>query len=298
MKPNRTVGIVASLLLVALLSVSLLARQKVDGLRGKEATLEEILYLPSGKALKRVSLGYSGLLADIYWTRAVQYFGARYHVHSTRYELLAPLLDITTDLDPHLIVAYQTGSIFLSQRTPMGAGQPDQAVTLLEKGIRENPEYWRLYFTLGFVHYVDRKDYKAAQEAFEKGSKVPGAYVWMKIMAARMAEHGRDTATAIELWQRIFETTTDKDIRQNALLHLDSLHADADIEALERAVRVYFERTGAFPREWSDLIHLHILGGVPVDPTGASYKLLPDGTVQVQDPGKFKFLGEFRGNKQ
>jgi tetratricopeptide (TPR) repeat protein len=298
MKPNRTVGIVASLLLVALLAVSLLARQKVEGLRGKESTLEEVLYLPSGKALKRMSLGYSGLLADIYWTRAVQYFGARYHVHSTRYELLAPLLDITTDLDPHLIVAYETGSIFLSQRTPLGAGQPDQAVTLLEKGIRENPEYWRLYFTLGFVHYVDRKDYKAAQEAFEKGSKVPGAYVWMKIMAARMAEHGGDTATAIELWQRIFETNTDKDIRQNALMHLDSLHADADIEALERAVRLYFERTGAFPREWSDLIHLRILGGVPVDATGAPYKLLPDGTVQVQDPSKFKFLGEFRRNKQ
>lgn len=294
MKPNRTVRIVASLLLLALLAVSLLARQKVEGLRGKEATLEEVLYLPSGKALKRMSLGYSGLLADIYWTRAVQYFGARYHVHSTHYELLAPLLDITTDLDPHLIVAYQTGSIFLSQRTPLGAGQPDQAVTLLEKGIRENPEHWRLYFTLGFVHYVDRKDYKAAQEAFEKGSKVPGAYVWMKIMAARMAEHGGDTATAIELWQRIFETNTDKDIRQNALMHLDSLHADADIEALERTVRVYFERTGALPREWSDLIRLRILGGVPVDPTGAPYKLLPDGTVQVQDPSKFKFLGEFR----
>jgi len=29
-----------------------------------------------------------------------------------RYDLLYPLLDITTDLDPHLIVAYEFGSCF------------------------------------------------------------------------------------------------------------------------------------------------------------------------------------------
>ena len=26
-----------------------------------------------------MSLGYDGLLADIYWTRAVQYFGSKHH---------------------------------------------------------------------------------------------------------------------------------------------------------------------------------------------------------------------------
>ncbi len=294
MKRQRTVTIVATSFLVALLAGSIAARQRVETLRGKEATLEEILYVPSGKALQRMSLGYSSLLADIYWTRAVQYFGARYDVHSTRYDLLAPLLDITTDLDPHLIVAYQTGSIFLSQKVPLGAGQPDQAVALLEKGIRENPEYWRLYFTLGFVHYVDRKDYKAAQEAFDKGSKVPGALVWMRVMAARMAEHGGDMSTAIALWQHIFDTNTDKTIRETASLHLNSLHADLDMESLEQAVHAYFERTGALPRDWRDLIHAGFLRGIPLDPTGAPYKLFSDGAVQVQDPSKFKFLGEFR----
>ena len=131
--------------------------------RGHEATLEEVLYLPSGKILKRLSLGYSSLLADIYWTRAVQYFGSQHIEKATHYELLYPLLDITTDLDPHIIVVYEYGSVFLSQPPPNGAGQPDRAVALVEKGIRENPEYWRLYFTLGFIHYMDRKDYQAAQ---------------------------------------------------------------------------------------------------------------------------------------
>src|SRR5262249_17682375 len=199
MKSHRTVIIVAALLLVVLFAGSVFAARKAETLRGTEATLEEVLYLPSGKTLQRLSLGYSNLLADIYWTRAVQYFGGKQLQRSKRYDLLYPLLDITTDLDPHLIPAYQSGSIFLSQGPPWGAGQPDKAAALMEKGIRANPEYWRLYFTLGFIHYQDRHDPRAAQQAFEKGSEVPGALPWMKVMAARMAEHAQDINLALDL---------------------------------------------------------------------------------------------------
>src|SRR5258707_3621565 len=153
MTGNRTVTKVSACLFLVLFAGSVFSLREAVMVRGKEATLEEVLYLPSGKTVKHLSLGYSGLLADIYWTRAVQYFGGKHAQQSMRYDLLYPLLDITTDLDPHLIEAYHSGSVFLSQPPPDGAGQPDKAVALLEKGIRENPSYWRLYFTLGFVHY-------------------------------------------------------------------------------------------------------------------------------------------------
>jgi tetratricopeptide (TPR) repeat protein len=290
MKRNLTTTF-AAMLLVVLFAGSVLTSRKVETLRGKEATLEEILYLPSGKMLKRMSLGYSNLLADIYWTRAVQYFGNKHEQHSTRYDLLAPLLEITTDLDPHLIPAYQTGSIFLS--FPEGARQPDKAVALLEKGIRENPEYWRLYFTLGFIHYMDRRDYKAAEDAFREGSEVPGALGWMKVMTARMAEHSGDIGTAMALWKGIYDANTAKEVRANAADHLVSLQADADIEELERRVQYFREKTRALPSRWSDLVRAGLLRGIPQDPTGAPYELMADGTVQVKDRSKFPFLGEF-----
>jgi tetratricopeptide (TPR) repeat protein len=294
MKHDRKVTTVAALLLVVLFAGSVWALNRVEQARGTEPALEEVLYVSSGKTLKRMSLGYSGLLAAVYWTRAVQYFGSRLG-HTTRFDLLSPLLDITTDLDPQLIPAYQTGSVFLSQKVPQGAGQPDKAVALLEKGIRENPEYWRLYFTLGFVHYVDRHDYKAAQQAFQKGSEVPGALPWMKTMAARMAERAEDLGTAIELWKTVYEdTNTDKMIRETALKHIVSLQAEGQIEELERRVQSYRERTRALPSRWSDLVGAGLLRGIPVDSTGAAFKLMPDGTVQVEDPKKFPFLGEGR----
>jgi tetratricopeptide (TPR) repeat protein len=289
MRSNR-VATVVCVLLVVFFAGTVLSRSQVEKLRGKEVTLEEVLYMPSGKSLKRLSLGYSSLLADIYWTRAVQYFGDKMNQRSMRYDLLYPLLDITTDLDPHLIVTYEFGSLFLSQRPPEGAGQPEKAVALVEKGIRENPTYWRLYFTLGFIHYLDRRDYKAASAAFLKGSEVPGALPWMKVMAARMAEHGDDRNTAVYLWKAVYDTSIDPSVKETAVQHLTSLHAEADIEQLEQRVKVYRERTGVLPARWLDMVRAGLLPGLPQDPDGAEYKLMPDGTVDVQDPAKFRFL--------
>jgi hypothetical protein len=74
MKPSRQITIAASILLVSCLAGSVLLLRSIDRQR-TGATLEEVLYISSPKLLKRMSLGYDGLLADIYWTRAVQYFG-------------------------------------------------------------------------------------------------------------------------------------------------------------------------------------------------------------------------------
>src|SRR5690348_11604171 len=112
MKKQKAVTIIAAALLGGTFSGSIAVLHLVQNARGKQASLEEILYVPSSKTLKRMSLGYSGLLADVYWTRAVQYYGGKRQDRSARYDLLYPLLDITTDLDPHLIASYEFGSVF------------------------------------------------------------------------------------------------------------------------------------------------------------------------------------------
>lgn len=295
MRKSRPTSLLALLLVILCLAGSVWSLREVDRLRGEQATLEEVLYVKSGRTLKRLSMGYSGLLADLYWTRAVQYFGARLldrRNQTPRYDLLYPLLDITTDLDPKLIVAYQDGALFLSGQPPAGAGQPDQAVKLLEKGIRANPEYWRLYFSLGFVNYVNRKDYKAAQEAFEKGATIPGALPWMRVMAATMAQHAGEPSTAVALWTRLYDSTDDKDLRQNALLHIKALRVDQDVEELDRRGAVFQQQTGRPPSGWADLIRAGLLKGIPVDPNGVPYRLAPDGSVWVGDLDHLPFINK------
>ena len=65
MKPSRRITIAASALLLICLTTSVLLLRSIDRQR-TGATLEEVLYISSPTLLKRMSLGYDGLLADVY----------------------------------------------------------------------------------------------------------------------------------------------------------------------------------------------------------------------------------------
>jgi len=252
MRPSRRITAILATLLVAGMAAVFVTVRRLDSLR-PASTLEDVLYISSPQLVKRMSLGYDGLLADIYWTRAVQYFGRRHVMLARHYNLLAPLLEITTTLDPHLIVAYDFGSSFLAQKPPQGAGLPDKAVQLVEFGIRNNPDEWRLYYDLGFIQYMERKDYAAAADAFRRGSERPGAHPWLKVLAARMAERGGDIETARFLWTKTYESSQDKNIRSNALALLRALKVDEDVPRLEEVARRYRERTGRYPQSFIEL---------------------------------------------
>jgi tetratricopeptide (TPR) repeat protein len=266
---------------------SLLLRQ-VDEVR-TQATLSDVLFISSPKLLKRLSLGYDGLLADVYWTRVVQYYGGQHHTGSGRYDLLWPLLEITSQLDPKIIPVYEFGGTFLATPPPLGAGLPARAIELVEYGIRNNPDDWHLYYDLGFIHY-DLKDYAGAASAFERGSRVPDAHPFLRILAAQAAQHGGEIETAQMLWSSIFQTTHDKYIRENALWHLRALKADQDCMQLERTVEIYRQKTGHFPETFFDLAKARMLPGVPVDPLGNEYQLDAAGHVFVGDPEHFPFI--------
>jgi tetratricopeptide (TPR) repeat protein len=289
MNQARRVTITAGLLLVACLVGSIAVLGKLDEVR-TGATLEDVLYLSSPKLVKRLSLGYDGLMADIYWTRAVQYFGARHAARASQYRQLAPLLTITTTLDPHLVVAYEFGANFLSPNPPGGAGVPEAAVRLVQFGIQNNPDNWRLYYDLGFIYYMDLKDYPRAADAFERGSEVPHAHPFLKILAAQMAQHAGDTQMARALWTTTYQTSQERQIRGNAVAHLRALQVADDVTALEEAVAHYRQNTGRLPASMSELVADRLLRGIPLDPTGRPYKLTTGGHVEVEVPDDIPFI--------
>jgi tetratricopeptide (TPR) repeat protein len=289
MRPSRRITITASIVLIVCLTASVLLLQRIDRER-TGATLEEVLYISSPTLLKRMSLGYDGLLADVYWTRAVQYFGDKLSRGSEHFDLLAPLLEITTTLDPQLLVAYEYGANFLAPKIPGGAGQPDRAIKLVEFGIRNNPNQWRLYYDLGFIYYMDLEDYDKAEKAFADGAKVPNAHQVMPIMAAKMAEHAGNIQTARLMWVTTLQTTRDPNVKSNAVAHLNALQVNEDVTTLERLAAGYRAKTGHLPQSFSDLEAADLLRGTPTDPLGHPYKLMPDGRVEVRVPDDLPFL--------
>jgi len=287
MRRRRHTAIATTVLVIAGLGSGFLLN-KVEGLR-TQAILKDVLYVSSPSLLKKLSLGYHGLLANVYWTRAVQYYGAQHHLGNSDFALLWPLLNITTQLDPHLIPAYQFGGTFLASRPPYGAGLPERAIESLEFGIRNNPDDWHLYYDLGFIYY-DMKDYSAAADAFERGSRVPNAHPFLKIMAAQSAQHGGEIRTAQMLWTSVLETSKDKNIRANAEDHLTALRVQFEGQELEKVVAAFREKTGRFPNSFVELARARMLPGVPLDPHGTPYRLDEQGHVFVADPDKFPFL--------
>jgi hypothetical protein len=277
-----------ALLLAALLALSTMLVRQVDRVRDDEP-LQEVLYIPSPTVVKRMSLGYSGLLADIYWTRVVQYFGTKHQAKAKQYLLLKPLLETTTTLDPKLLPAYQFGSVFLSQKPPEGAGDPLAAAQLVEKGIRENPQAWRLYYDLGYIYWLELKDPAKASDAFARGAKIPGAQPWMQVMAAALAGHAGETETAIYMWTNILNSTEDKDLKANAINRLRCLRVDSEVKLLQERVDEFKKRNGRVPTDWRELISSGLLRSFPVDPKGNGYQLV-SGRVQVAKPDLFPFI--------
>jgi tetratricopeptide (TPR) repeat protein len=289
MKPSLCSTITASVLLLIFLAGVIVTLDLVDRER-EHATLREVLYISSPKVVKRLSLGYTGLMADIYWTRAVQYFGGQHHAGAHEYKLLPGLLDITTELDPRLLVAYRFGATFLSQDPPHGAGEPELAVQLIEKGIRSNPGEWTLYYDLGFIYYLELHDYAKAAQAFEQSARLPNAHPFVRLVAANMAQHAGEVGMARMLWTTTLETAQDQQIKQNAIAHLRALAVDETIPELQRRVQEYRRRTGHLPGSFEELVRAGLLRGIPLDPTGRPYRLMSDGTVEVRNPDELPFI--------
>jgi len=244
---------------------------------GRETQREEVLLQPSGEKLRAWSGGYSGLLAAVYWTRAVQYYGRRRLAHSSDFSLLGALLNLTTDLDPHLLIAYRFGSLFLAGKPPEGAGRPDQAINLLTRGIVANPDYWRFWEDLGFVYYWDLKDYRHAAEVFRTGSERPGAFPWMRALAASVAAKGGEFQTSRVLWLEIARTESNATMRKSAEQHLAALDAQEALNKLDELLVLYRQRTGQPPRSFEELVAAGYLRRQPLDPSGEPFALGPDG---------------------
>lgn len=280
---------------VALLGSSAAALQLArDSWYPAASTFEPTLYLTSSTALRRLSVGYSALAADLYWIRTIQYYGDMKRRIAERvasggpavpqpddYAQLAPLLELTTGLDPHFNLAYRFGAIFLAEAYPGGAGRPDLAVALLEKGLRDRPDKWEYMQDIGFVHYWWRHDYPAAAQWFERASQVPGAPWFLRSLAATTLAEGGDRRSSRLMWQSIHQSAEIDWLKKDSARRLTQLDAMDFTERLQTRVDAFAAASGRAPSNWETLIRANAIPGVPMDPTGTPYELDASGRVSV-----------------
>ena len=272
------------LLAVAVVGLQAIGDRERTGLH-PETQAADFLYIQSPAVLRRASLSYSAVVADLYWIRAVQYYGGMRLTNGQKnYDLLYPLLDLTTSVDPQFDIAYRFGAIFLAEDFPGGAGRPDLAIALLQKGLRAQPDKWQFAEDIGFVQYWWRHDYNAAADWFNRASDMPNAAEWLKPLAAATLAQGPNRDSSRRLWIEIARSTDLEWFRQQANLRLMQLDAMDGIDIVHGFVQRYRERTGAPPSSWDDLIRARIIRGIPSDPTGVPFRLDPSTGSVTLDP--------------
>jgi hypothetical protein len=284
MSPSSRVPVGATIAIVSLLAavVGLQAlRDRMHPGTLRDVAGANVLYVQSPAVVTRAALSYRSLLADVYWIRALQHYGrtALSDTETGRYDLLFPLLDLTTSLDPKFTIAYRFGSIFLTEPPPSGPGRADLAIALLQKGLASQPHRWEYAQDIGFVHYRVH-DYPAAADWFRRAAAIPGAPSWMAPLEAVTRARGGDRQTARLLWTTI-AGSEEAWLRSQAEFRLRQLNAMDQIDRLEHAARLYQQRSGSWPRAWRAL---GFPEGQPADPEGFMYRLNPFTGAVTLDP--------------
>jgi tetratricopeptide (TPR) repeat protein len=193
--------------------------QALDRARPPVAADAEAPWLPPAGAVRPLFLGYNALAADLFWIRTVQYFGG--HIQTDqRYPHLYRLVDLTTSLDPFFVEAYQLGGLFLS----LGRAYPE-AAAIYRKGIERNPDRWELPYDLGRMYFLDLGDIPAALEWFERANRLPGRADYVPRLVARLRARVGLIEAAIEMWERMLETTDNEWVRKTAEREIRKLKA-------------------------------------------------------------------------
>jgi tetratricopeptide (TPR) repeat protein len=179
---------------------------------------ETLLYLPSGKYLKPLMLGFNQLAADFLWLKVVTYFGGHY-LTDKNFSWLYRILDLTTTLDPYFRLPYEFGGIVLS----VEKGDIDQSNALLKKGIQYHPDYWRLPFYLGFNYFFYLKDPETAAGYISRAASLPGHPPYLPKLAASLYAGAGHKDIALDFLIQIYRNTDDPALKENLLQKITAL---------------------------------------------------------------------------
>jgi hypothetical protein len=230
------------------------SQSRIDARAGAFRVQEEVLYLWSGEQVRRLFPGFEGLAADIYWLRTVQYFGGeRVFSGDKGFELLRPLIEITTTLDPRLEIAYRYGAVFLCEQPPTGAGRPQEGIEVLAEGVRNLPHSWRLRQDLGFFRFLYLGDARGAAAELEEAASLPGAAYWLRTLAADLLAKGGDREASRRMWQQMYDQAEEGILHAHAEQRLAILDSEAAAERLTTLVREFERRHGRRPERLEEL---------------------------------------------
>lgn len=254
---------------------------RLDQYQGRERPAGHLGPLPDGRALRVLSLGFERLVADLFWLRACYYIGDE-DVQAAGYPDAERLGELVTDIDPHFRSAY----VLMNSVLTVLKSSPDAAIALLDKGIRNNPQAWRLHFLQGFTLFYDKHDYARAakhiQLAFQQGGPP-----YLQLLATRLYAKGGDPETAMAFIEARLLDTEDQRFRKKLIRRYETLWVTRDLGRIDSAIRAFRASRAAEPDDVAALVRAGLLETEPKDPKQRPYTIRAGAAVAT---GKYESL--------
>ena len=235
---------------------------------------------PRAGGVKHASLGYHMLVADAYWLQAVQCAsdaGEDFYEPENLYLLT----NFITELDPRFAHAYHLTGINLM----ITDGDFSQIAAILEKGKRHRPDYWKIFFDLGFFYYFYLYDAEKAGENMEQAYKLTG-HAPYALLASRIRSEAGGPELGIKFLMEMIKQTEDEKAKERFEKRIEQLKTTILERDLSAAVELYYRYKKEYPSRIEDLVRAGIIERIPEHPV--------PGHRLIYDPEEKKIRSEPR----
>ena len=221
------------------------------------------------------ALGFRNVLAGVVWLEAVQVAG-NLKMSPADYDRLYELLSVEANFDPKYEIPYLLGGLVLGE----SQDHAQRALYIFERGKGQYPSDWRFPFYIGYTNYFSLGETETAGKAMAEAARLPGSPAYLPGLASRMLSEAREPEAALRLLETIIRQESDSARRAVLERRIREVTVERDLQALDRAVEMYREKTGAVPERLADLIQEGILDSIPQEPNGGKYVIDRGGKVR------------------
>jgi hypothetical protein len=230
-------------------------------------------------------LGFAGdalLAADIYWLKALQYFGDSRNHDKARdnqsFEKLSPMLELVTDLDPRDCVVYRAAGLMLTSSERFDLATADK---LLERGLQPCGDDWYIPFVLAFNKYYFEWKPDEAGRLMSLAAQRPEAPEFLGDLAVRLLSHVGDLDAAEAMLGTLLETTRDDALKAATQKRLQRVRTERILRDLDNGQQQFTARASRPATSLQELQAAGLAAPNLADPSGGTLYFDKAGRAQT-----------------
>ncbi|MBP9837687.1 MAG: hypothetical protein KBC84_03135 [Proteobacteria bacterium] len=250
--------------------------------------LENRYYIPSAELISYISLGNNTIFAKLSWFETINYFGKQLETDKD-FSRLPEFCNLITKLDSHAIHYFDFCATSLSWFAKM----PLESINILSRGIKDNPDNWKLFYLRGFNYWYFVNNYELAKEDMLKSVNTNNAPVFVSTLAARLLTKQQGAAVAVDFLKNEIKNTGDAKIRAELLSKLKQAYLAFGFEEINKAKENYFIYENKYANDIHMLIDKGYLKALPLEPYGGAYYINESGETKTTSAAKpLEFSGK------